>query len=142
MQNIPLLPKGESVTLTSEELQTPLAIGNHNLTIRIDPLGLFDDCRRANNEQSDVFKVWPDSELVATGISVSPQYPTVYDELTYRFTVMNAGYFDLATVEADEKINIERVTPLNSNWLKQNLHTVVFIQNKITKEVIQANSSE
>ena len=32
-----------------------------------------------------------------------------------------------------DEIIIERVTPINSNWLKQNLHTVVFIQNKITK---------
>jgi hypothetical protein len=40
------------------------------------------------------------------------------------------------------EINVERVTQINSNWQKQNLNTIVFIQNKITREVIQANSSE
>ena len=49
---------------------------------------------------------------------------------------------DMASVGSDDELTIERVTPINSNWMKQNLNTVVFIQNKITKEVIQANSSE
>ena len=57
--------------------------------------------------------------------------------------VMRKMYkIDLALAGADGEINIERITSINSNWLKQNLNTVVFIQNKITKEVIQANSTE
>jgi len=57
--------------------------------------------------------------------------------------VMRKMYkIDLASVGSTENIDIERVTPINSNWLKQNLNSVVFIQNKTTKEVIQAKSSE
>lgn len=57
--------------------------------------------------------------------------------------VMRKMYkIDLASGGAGVEINIERITPINSNWLKQNLNTVVFIQNKITKEVIQAKSTE
>ena len=40
------------------------------------------------------------------------------------------------------EINMQKITPININWEKQNLNTIVFIQNKITKEVIQAKSSE
>jgi len=63
-------------------------------------------------------------------------------ETEFNHVMRKMHKLDLATVGSVDGINIEKVTPINSIWLKQNLNTVVFIQNKMTKAVIQANSSE
>lgn len=47
----------------------------------------------------------------------------------------------LSTLVSNQQQIFERSTPINSNWVKEKLNTVVFIQNKITKEVYQANST-
>lgn len=63
-------------------------------------------------------------------------------ETDFNHVMRKIHKIDLASVGSGDELNIERITPINSNWLKQNLNTVVFIQNKITKEVIQAKSTE
>ena len=98
---IPTLAPGTSVSLTGISLPGSFAIGLHTVSLRVDPFNTEVDCRPYNNSASDVFRVWPDSELVATGASVSPSHPTVYDNLTLRLTAANTGYFDLGPVEAN-----------------------------------------
>ncbi|MEO8232244.1 MAG: Omp28-related outer membrane protein [Ignavibacteriota bacterium] len=47
----------------------------------------------------------------------------------------------LATVNQTGLYNFQRQLTLNSAWITSNIHTVVFIQNKDTKEIYQAGST-
>lgn len=44
-------------------------------------------------------------------------------------------------IDLSNDVVFKRQTAINSNWNAANLHTIAFIQNKLTKEVYQANST-
>lgn len=48
----------------------------------------------------------------------------------------------LGSIAPGTILNFQREFQLNSTWVKNNTHTVVFIQDKITKEIYQAGTTE
>jgi thiol-disulfide isomerase/thioredoxin len=63
-------------------------------------------------------------------------------ETDFNHVMRKINLIDLASAISGNEITIERSVSINFNWAEENLNTVVFIQNKITKEVIQANTTE
>jgi subtilase family serine protease len=100
-----LLPNN-SIGLNEIVLPTPLSVGRHNLTIKLDPLNALNDCIRSDNQTSDNFYVWPDSDLMAMSAWYTPNSPTVYDDIDFFLAVKNTGFFELGPVLASF-INID-----------------------------------
>lgn len=62
-----------------------------------------------------------------------------YDVMRVKFPSANQQ-IQLNTNQSASVTNVRQVK-INSNWIKQKLHTVIFIQDKLTKEVIQSAST-
>jgi subtilase family serine protease len=98
LRTIPLLQADSPLEIPVVQLPTPITVGEHNVTIRIDPLHMLQECDVTDNVKQSTFRVWPDTDLAMVGIGHSPSRPNVYDTVTFSATVRNVGYFDVGPV--------------------------------------------
>jgi len=65
---------------------------------------------------------------------------TEFHDVMRKMLPDNQG-FSISNIEDDNEINFNWETQINSGWNKERLKTIVFIQDKNSKEIFQANST-
>ena len=65
---------------------------------------------------------------------------TEFHDVMRKMLPDNQG-FSISNIENDNEINFNWETQINSGWNKERLKTIVFIQDKNSKEIYQANST-